>query len=287
MTAYAIIQHPDFNEDALPAAHDLRFAKTFWTTSQFGEALRDAITALHRLDDATPKVLIISTHGEELTGTRLDTGTGSVDLWQYKHCFGVLPNNLVVYVSACWGGYPSAAAAIQSGTRVPHVVGPLVDTSVSLADAFQTALLDLVDGGMPSTAALNRLIGRFNSNEKLRREHYGNVPSLFGMWDVFRVFSPQAAVGAQLAAPVNDGVRFKFCELVRLDESGEAIACVLELCGEKFQANVTPFIDAANGDPSVFIGAQFDASYQFVSDLEDSDNVRIIGLPIIHIVELL
>lgn len=287
MTAYAIIQHPDFNEDALPAAHDLRFAKTFWTTSQFAKALRDAIAALHRLDDATPKVLIVSTHGEELTGTRFSTGIESVDLWECKDCFGVLPKNLVVYLSACWGGYPSAAAAIQSGTRVPPVVGPLVNTYVSLADVFQTALLDLLNAGMPSTSALDSLISRSNNNEALRREHYGNLPALFGMWDVTGAFHPNAAAGEQLAAPVNDDARFKLCELVRLDESGEAIACVLEHCGQKLQGNLAPFIDAAIGDPSLFIGAQFNASYQLVSDLENPNDVGITGLPVINIVELL
>jgi hypothetical protein len=269
-----------------PPGHDLKFAQTFGTKSQFGDALRDAIAALLQLGDAMPKVLIISTHGEELTGTRLDTGTGTVDLWEYKDYFGVLPNNLVVYLSACWGGYPTTAGAIQSGARVPAVVGPLVDIIVSHANAFQTALLELLNAGMPTTDALNHLIGRYNDDKTLRRDHYGDRRWLFGMWDSLANFHPAAAAGAQLAAAVEDDGHFELIELVRHGESGEVIACVVvDHCGNKFQANVAPIIDAADGDPESLIGMRFDAPYQVVSDLSNPRDVGISGSPLIHIVE--
>ncbi|MDA3669889.1 hypothetical protein [Burkholderia cenocepacia] len=286
MTAYAIVQHSDFKDDVLPAEHDLKFAQTFGTKSQFDTALRGAIAALHCLDDATPKVLIISTHGEELTGTRLDTGTGSVDLWEYKDHFGVLPNNLVVYLSACWGGYPTTAGAIQSGARVPPVVGPLVDIIVSDANAFQAELLDLLDTGMPTTDALNGLIRRYNDDESLRRDDYGDRRWLFGMWDEAGNFHPEAAVGAQLAAPVVDHERLKLVDLVRHGESGEVIACVVEdQRGKRFQANIAPLLDAAGGDPESLVDVQFNAPYQVASDLCNPRDVGITGLPRIHIVE--
>ncbi|WP_186038726.1 hypothetical protein [Burkholderia gladioli] len=286
MTAYAIVQHSDFRNDALPAGHDLKFAQTFRTKSQFGDALRDAIAALLQLDDAMPKILIISTHGEALTGTRLDTGTGTVDLWEYKDYFGVLPNNLVVYLSACWGGYPTTAKAIQSGGRVPPVVGPLVDVYVSLANDFQAALLDLLNAGMPTTDALSRLIGRYNDDETLRRDDYGDRRWLFGMWDSAGNFHPGAAGGAQLAAAVVDDERLKLIELVRHGQADEVIACVVEdQRGKRFQANIAPLLDAARGNPESLVGVEFDAAYQVCSDLSNPRDVGITGLPLIHIVE--
>ncbi|WP_143295311.1 hypothetical protein [Burkholderia pseudomallei] len=286
MTAYAIVQHSHFKNDVLPAGHDLKFAQTFGTKSQFGDALRDAIAALLRLDDAMPKVLIISTHGEELTGTRLHTGTGTVDLWEYKDHFGVLPNNLVVYLSACWGGYSTTAGAIQSGARVPPVIGPLVDVIVSHANAFQAELLDLLNSGMPTIDALSGLIGRYNDDETLRRDDYGGRRWLFGMWDSAGNFHPGAAAGAQLAAAVVDDERLKLVELVRHGEADEVIACVVEdQSGKRFQANVAPLLDAVGGDPESLVGVQFDAPYQVASDLSNPRDVGITGLPRIHIVE--
>ncbi|MBN3783253.1 hypothetical protein G3O06_37895 [Burkholderia sp. Ac-20345] len=286
MTAYAIIQHSHFKNDVLPAAHDLKFAGTFGTKSQFGDALRDAIAVLHELDDAMPKVLIISTHGKGLTGTHLDTGTGTVDLWEYKDYFGVLPNNLVVYLSACWGGYPTTAGAIQSGARVPPVVGPLVDIIVSHANDFQTELLDLLNTGMPTVDALNGLIGRYNDDETLRHDDYGDRRWLFGIWDGSGAFYPEAAPGAQLAAEVVDDGSFRLLEIVRDVESGEAIACVVkDQTGKKFQANMAPILDFAGEDPASLIGAWIDAPYQVASDLSNPNDVGITGLPFIHIIE--
>jgi hypothetical protein len=285
MTAYAIIQHPHFEDDVLPGGHNVIFRHTFWRTSQFVKGLREAITALHQLDDAIPKALIISTHGKALTGTRLDTVTGSVDLWEYKDYFGVLPNNLVVYVNACWGGYPSPAAAIQSGTRVPPVVGPMVNIYPQLADAFQSALLDLLDAGMPSDRALYRLVRHYNSDAMLRDEHYGGMDWLFGLWSRSRVFHPAEAAGNQLAAPVADNGRFEVIEPVLHAESGAVIAWVVaDSRGQRFQADVAQLPELLDVDPDCFIGATLDASFQLGADPDDySDAVRIIGLPIIHI----
>lgn len=286
MTAYAIVQHSHFKNDVLPAGHDLKFTQTFGTKSQFGDALHGAIAALLPLDDAMPKVLIISTHGEELTGTRLDTGTGTVDLWEYKDHFSVLPKNLIVYLSACWGGYPTTAGAIQSGARVPPVIGPLVDVIVSHANAFQAELLDLLNSGMPTTDALGRLIDRYNDDKTLRRDDYGDRRWLFGMWDCAGNFHPGAAAGAQLAAAVVDDERLKLVELVRHGEADEVIACVVEnQSGERFQANIAPLLDAARGNPESLVGVEFDAPYQVCSDLGNPRDVGITGLPLIHIVE--
>ncbi|WP_186151999.1 hypothetical protein [Burkholderia gladioli] len=291
MTAYAIIQHPQFENDPLSAGHELKFKRTFRTTSEFGQALREAITELHKLNDATPKLLILSTHGEGLTGTSLDTGTESVDLRTYQDYFGVLPNNLVVYLSACWGSYPSTAGAIQSGSRVPPVVGPHVDIIVDHANAFQTALLDLMDGGVPSTEVLNGLLNRFNEDATLRRNDYGNRRCIFGMWDSSGTFHPPEAPGAQLAAPVHEDGHFELIDLVRHDDSGDVIACiVINHVGEQYQANIGPILAAFNRDVASLVGESFDALYQVASKLPDPAGglveVNITGLPVINILEL-
>lgn len=288
MTAYAIVQHPDFEADLPPAGHEQVFASTFWRKSQFGEALREGISELHRLDDASPKALIISTHGATRTGTSLDVVTEHVDLSEYRGCFGVLPNNLTVYLNACWGAYPSTAAAIQSGIRRPPVVGPLVEIYPSLANRFQAELLDLLDAGAPSTRALYRLVRRFNNEETLRVKDYGGQQSLFGMWDVSGTFFPRAPVGVQLSAGIEQG-EFRLCDLAKSDGNfGDVVACMVEhvYSGQKLQANLGAILELIDGDLAEYIGMRFNASFQVVSDLTDPKDVGFTGLPVIRILAL-
>ncbi|WP_186095807.1 hypothetical protein [Burkholderia gladioli] len=284
MTAYAIVQHPDFEDDVPSTGHELKFARTFWTATEFRDTLCDAIVALHRIDEATPKLLVISTHGKELTGTHLLAGLEPIDLATYGQYFGVLPKNLIVYLSACWGGYSSPASAIQSGTCPPIVVGPLVHIGKTIADTFQAALLDLLEAGVPSASDLECLIARFNDDETLRANYYGHC--LFGMWDNARLFYPAEAADWQLAAPVESVGAFCLLEPVRYGASGEVIAWVVveEQSGEKFQANIPGIFDLAPGDPKALIGARFNAPYQVASDLDNPQDVGVAGLPFVRII---
>jgi len=267
MTDYAVVEQAAIALNKKQSAskqskhtHRLIHEVAYVDESDFGSAMERAIRAIFSLPDERPKALILSAHGIPLTGTNLEASSGKeINLWHYSNHFTALPANLVVYVSACFGGYPSMGA-IQRGYHTPYVVGPLVDIRFEHANEFQLALLDLMEDSGASRRTLYRLIRRFNSDDKLRAQCYGRR-QLFGMHDVFGNFFPRSAIG-QLAAPVESEKRFTVVDFVRRGESGNPLACVIEDdCKVRYQANLGPLLTPGE-DTDKLVGRKFSATFQ-------------------------
>jgi hypothetical protein len=93
------------------------------------------------------KMLIISAHGIPLTGTSLETSDGkSINFAanDIQDFFDVLPSNLIIWVSACFGGYPSVIRCLQRSSLGPMVAGPLVPIIPKHAIEYQNLLIDLI-----------------------------------------------------------------------------------------------------------------------------------------------
>lgn len=272
MTSCAIVEQAGISKRAgllsttAVRGHEVVYHNTYASGEVFGRALATAIETLCSLAPEEPKVLILSAHGIPLTGTNLYTESDEqINLWRYAECFSRLPPNLVVYVSACFGAYPSAAA-IQSGKRnIPYVVGPLVDIVFNYANKFQQELLDLVGAAPLSRRKLFHLIHSRNKDTKRRNLEYGGRRWLFGMYDTCGNFFPRGAIGGQLAAPVEEKMTFVIRELIRRGDNEAAVACIVEdEQGTLFRANLAPLLHMApNADQ--LSGSRFSARYQVSS----------------------
>lgn len=162
------------------------YQATYANSDEFRRVLSCAIENLHRLDDQDPKILIISGHGIPRTGTDIESGDGAqIMFWDYKDYFRVLPPNLVIYLSACFGMYPSSSVLQSDDWNRPYVLGPLVDIKFEHANEFQQELLKIVEAstGAQLNEGLRSLVQRFNDKKSVRDMQYGGREWLFGMFD--------------------------------------------------------------------------------------------------------
>jgi hypothetical protein len=277
MTCYAVVEHSDLLSGKKLSAsgkrknsrHCMICSEEFEYEHEFGRALMRAVEALHAKElDAAPKLLVISAHGKPRTGTDLEAaGDGQINLWEFRDYFSVLPPNMVIYVSACFGGYP-AVAHIQSDKRhTPFIVGPLVDIEIQDANAFQEALLDLMDNGSISRSGLYRLVRRFNK-ARHRAHRYGRREWLFGMYDTHGFFFPRRSIGAQLAAPVEPKTLFRIVEVVRGDAGHIVGAILADDRGVRRRAIIEDVIDVSDSIEGL-IGKRITASYQVTHTSEE------------------
>lgn len=262
-------------------------AYPYWHKSEFAKALWAAIMALHALDDDQTKVLILSAHGRRLTGTMLEAADLAIDLSEFAHMFGVLPANLVVYVSACWGGYPAALGVIQSGIRHPYVLGPLVDIHEGDADYMERELLDLLDAEPPSRRGLYKLVRFYNDWHEVRQDHYGSRRWLFGMADTSRHFFPRRAPGNQLGTSVADEEEtFVVRRLLYANGSRVPVSCEVEDArGRYWQASIDPLLSLTAGSLAALGDLRFIALFQIASTLHLPDNAHAITLSGRRIIE--
>ncbi|CAJ5346401.1 Uncharacterised protein [Burkholderia pseudomallei] len=281
MTYCAFVEYAEFASNVRQSAsakieqiHIPTCRAIYASKDEFGPALAEAVVSLHKLPTEQPKALILSAHGVPRTGTNLEASDGDINLWHYKDYFTVLPPNLVVYVSVCFGGYPAMDVVQSDRLHTPYVIGPLVDIHMDHANAFQRELLNLMDSAVGvSRRSLLRLICSFNKNDKLRAHHYGRRQWLFGMRDLSGNFFPRQAMGNQLAAPVEDKMRFTVVDLVRRGESGNVVACVIEDDrGVRRQVNLAPLLRVLGEDVDDFRGRRFNATFQVSHEASDVDN---------------
>jgi hypothetical protein len=242
--------------------------KKFDNKKEFDRALLSAIQWLHRRADDELKVLIISTHGIPLTGTELDVGSGeNVKLWDYRNHFAVLPPNLVIYVSACFGLFPSSEYLQSDGQNRPYVLGPLVDITFAHANQFQQQLLQLLMTGaeLASSEALHELLSRFNNDKNLRDMHYGGRECLFAMWDKDGNFFPPESQGNQLAAPAKGKTTVIARKLLYTTEGKTPVACLFEdEHGHHLRATVNSFFEFSKNWEDL-IGVRFGIVYQIIN----------------------
>jgi len=117
-------------------------------------------------------LLIISAHGVPYTGTNLEVSSGkSIDLSLYKEYFRVLPKDLVIYVSACWGGYPSVIQGIcGNADNPPILIAPLIPIEQHQNIKIQNSIIDCLLNHSDYEEQLIQTIKRLN--EKLKKSYY-------------------------------------------------------------------------------------------------------------------
>lgn len=148
--------------------------------------------------DAPRHLLVISSHGRERTGTELSAKSESINAHLIdQRLFQIRPENLVVFLSACWGAYPSFVQAARSGDwRVPTVIGAIVPIHPRDANMLQKQIVRVLCETGHSEAALMCLVRK--TNRRLR----GRYPA-----DPFRIVlrsgkSYPREGSAGLAAPI-------------------------------------------------------------------------------------
>jgi len=233
---------------------------TFADRMQFSSQLMVCVRDLLRVEGDGPRLLVISAHGIPLTGTDLQASEGeSIDLWVHADLFAGLPSSVLIYLSACFGAYPSACAIQDRSTDPPCVVGPLVDIQFEHANAMQNKLLDLLDAGS-SLRSLIRLIA--TQNNKLRLSYDGR--ETFGMYDRKKRFYPGRTAGAQLAAPVSQRSTYTVLELISRGSSGTPTHCRVEdEHSNVFEVGLAPLLVLAT-EVEDLIGRRFIGRHQLL-----------------------
>src|SRR5208337_884996 len=91
-----------------PIHSNLKTLEYFSDESEFETKINNIIDKMLKTNTDHMHLLIISVHGEQNTGTNLSLTNGkSINLRLYQKIFKKLPEKLFVYISACWGAYPS------------------------------------------------------------------------------------------------------------------------------------------------------------------------------------
>lgn len=253
------------------------YQATYANSDEFRRVLSCAIENLHRLDDQDPKILIISGHGIPRTGTDIESGDGTqIMFWDYKDYFRVLPPNLVIYLSACFGMYPSSSVLQSDDWNRPYVLGPLVDIKFEHANEFQQELLKIVEAstGAQLNEGLRSLVQRFNDKKSVRDMQYGGREWLFGMFDEDGNFFPSEFLGAQLAAPV-EGKQFVVVrELIQREAGATPVTCIVENdLGDLQHVSLTELAGLV-GRLEDLVGTRFEVVYQKISSDQFVDESR-------------
>ncbi len=239
----------------------------FSNNHQFSSALRACVSALVSIEDRRPKLLVISAHGVAVTGTELQASNDeAISLWDFPDHFAALPTSIVVFLSACFGAYPSAAA-IQQRSQL-FVLGPVVDIAPCDANAFQKHLLDVLEVEL-SCRSLFRLVHGYN---KALSKSYDNR-FVFGFYDQAGHFFPRRALGSQLAAKVELPMNFEVTSLIPALCGVGTQRCQLKADdGALFHTGIAPLLPFAN-KPKELVGMLFRSRYQVMQHHADYPKV--------------
>lgn len=122
--------------------------------------------------DAESALLVISAHGVAGTGTRIGP---NIDLAFHRQRLTSLPEGWVVFLSACWAGYPSLLDFRGDRARQPFLVGPMVDVFATHADDVMNRLIEVLVEGRASSDALGAVVDEL---EGKLVPHYDGRPVL-------------------------------------------------------------------------------------------------------------
>jgi hypothetical protein len=221
----------------------------FSSAPQLVRAVMDAFTAMLCVDDDEVRhVLVISSHGEPMTGTLLEVAGGvQVALDEHANVFEIRPKGLVVLVSACWGGYPSVLRAVRANeiTPPPLVVAPVVPIHARHVNELQQAMVDVIVREADMDGAIERVV---RERDAMLTDAYGE--------HVFRIVRrdgtmiPPAGDGG-LAAEMQRAAAYRVLAVQRDPNAGQeppGIAIVQGQDGRYWRVNVSAISDAADED---------------------------------------
>ncbi|CAN7310383.1 hypothetical protein LJR034_001496 [Caballeronia sp. LjRoot34] len=216
MAHYAIIEQANIRRDGAQskifgidaAGHECLYKQIYRSGKAFDQCIAEACAALSRIPENSPKVLVISAHGHELSGDleipgrKVDGDEQSISLWLHSEVFRSLPKHTVVHLSTCFGAYPNAMAIQKSAHYAPPIIGPLVDITFDDALALHSALLDHLDARGIGDAELCEFVEQMQGKFSICQTYRGRF--VIGLIDRYGNQHPKEAVGAQLAAKVED-----------------------------------------------------------------------------------
>ena len=237
--------------DRAPRGQSLVAECTFHDNASFESGLRACMSKFLVEDADTIKMLVISAHGDEETGwlKATDDDEGElVSLERFASYFKTAPINLIVYLRACFGGYPDMQALQCDPQNKPIVVGPLVEIEVPHASDFQKLVLAKLGQGLGALEAVKEAVDQFNRPDGHGTKYSGMF--VYGMCDGAGDFHPIEAQGAQLRAVVEPYRTFEIIDFVPPGPPAQAIKVRLRTeGGEECLAGVGPLLSFLNKRP--------------------------------------
>jgi hypothetical protein len=132
-------------KNAVPAGAVIATQNFFSTEDQLVGGVMRAFEAMLKAEGDLRHLLVLSAHGEPMTGTLVEVSPDVVvGLEKHGDFFKMRPAGLVVFASTCWGGYPSVLQALRTGddTQKPFIVAPVVPIDARDANELQRRLVD-------------------------------------------------------------------------------------------------------------------------------------------------
>lgn len=241
------------------------FDEIFMGLRQFRDVMRRAMTSLH-LSPVGPKLLVVSAHGTPLTGTHLSVGNGEVaDLWDFRDLFTVAPPTLTIYLSSCFGAYPSAKNLQGSIINCPWVVAPLVDIHPGHANSFQLELINILTEASSSDNPLKELVDKFNS----RHLSSYDGRAAMALLDKSGFVHPPSSVGEYLASPMEARTHFQVMDLISQSGVSHPRLLIKAVHGELLECGLGNFPDYFH-KPEKVVGVKFSAKFQLQSSIGGS-----------------
>lgn len=235
-------------------------AAFFETEAEFETAMREAFERMHRATEkpALRHLLIISAHGKQGTGThvRLERRREAFDLRRHAAMFEMRPREIVVFISACWGAYPSIVQAVRSGVASPKpiTIGPIVNIHPKHANLLQRRIVKTMCEERDIEGALAAVT---QEESAALFERHGEA-----VWRIIKrdgtSIPPQGKAG--LAVPMRAKMSYRIVALQRLQGSRHIdpdVAVLLSADGKYWRAPITPFEQWSDGTAYNLIGKSF------------------------------
>lgn len=216
-------------------------------------------------EEEEQKLLIISAHGIPKTGTLVFASYfEQINWYEFSPYFKVLPKNLVIYISACFGIYPLANAIRDKSLSPPFIIGPLVDIRFDHANEIQRKIITKMSEGKVTKNWIEQTISTFNDPNRYPTSYGGRF--VLGFYDKDGQFFPQEAIG-QFAGPVETNGNFTIHRKISVNGSSDATHFILmnKEDGKLYRILISDLIEVPE-DLDLAIGASFKAGYQVVNE---------------------
>lgn len=219
-------------------------------------------------------LLIISAHGKPQTGTLLEANPEeSINLRLYSDFFNDAPRKFVVYVSACWGLYPSVIDAL---THKATIIGPIINISGKHNKEMQDRIIGILLTSKECEeyeSAFCRLKDELDKKWQKNTDH--PHPESVGIVKLDGTWIPPQEVGG-LSAPIRGMFNYRIVALQKTDCRYDNPTHVILWDTKKLYwwipvANIIAVKELTDIDPYEWIGKYITISAKIERDT-DSDS---------------
>lgn len=252
----------------------------FFDTAEEFEKCIFEVMSLILPDEDSKHFLVISAHGVPQTGGNL---VKSIDLRKFSQYFKILSNRtkLIVFVSACWGGYASPIQAMASQVSKPTIIGPLVNIGHNHNLDLQNGILDVLLRNDEYEPELCKLVEKFNNKEKWRKRYRKN--HFVGISTRKGKIIPPLGIGG-LSERIEDKIYYRILKLEGpfQDLTGEYLHAILWDGEKSWRVTIDSLPRNNEGDqlilfPHDFIGKIIEA-YPQISECPDPEDKSSVGM---------